>query len=41
VEVRVLNLALAVELDGDFAVAFKARYRIDGDGLAHKLAPTR
>ncbi len=36
VEVRVLHLALVVELDGDLAVAFKARYRIDGDGLAHK-----
>ena len=36
VKVRVLHLALVVELDGDLAVAFKARYRIDGDGLAHK-----
>ena len=36
VKVRVLHFALAVELDGDFAVAFKACYRIDGDGLAHK-----
>ncbi len=35
VKVRVLNFALAVELDGDFAVAFKACYGIDGDGLAH------
>ena len=33
VKVRVLDLALAVELDGDLAVAFQARYRIDGDGL--------
>ena len=35
VEVRVLDLALAVELDGDFAVAFEAGNGIDGDGLAH------
>ena len=36
VEVRVLHLALAVELDGDLAVPFKAGYGIDGDGLAHR-----
>jgi len=36
-EVRVFHLALSVELDGDFAVAFKACDGIDGDGLAHKL----
>jgi hypothetical protein len=35
VEVRVLHLALVVELDGDLAVAFEARNGIDGDGLAH------
>ena len=35
VKVRVFHLTLAVELDGDLAVAFKAGYRIDGDGLAH------
>ena len=37
VEVRVLHLALAVQLDGDLAVSFQARYGIDGDRLAHKL----
>ena len=35
VKVRVLDLALAVELDGDLAVPFQARYGIDGDGLTH------
>ena len=35
VKVRVLHLALAVELDGDLAVAFEARYGIDGDRLGH------
>jgi hypothetical protein len=34
-KVRVLNLSLVVQLDGDLAVPFQARYRIDGDGLAH------
>src|ERR1019366_686973 len=34
-EMRVFNLALAVELDGDLTVAFKAGYGINGDGLAH------
>jgi hypothetical protein len=36
VKVRVLDLALAVELDGDLAVAFEAGYGIDGDGLGHR-----
>ncbi len=35
VKVRVLDLALGVELDGDLAVAFEAGYGIDGDGLGH------
>jgi hypothetical protein len=30
-EVRVLDFALAVELDGDLAVAFQASDGIDGD----------
>ncbi len=44
VEMRVLHFALVVELDGDLAVAFQARYWIDGDGLAHRTpaqAPKR
>jgi len=35
-EVRILNLALTVQLNGDFAVPFQARYRVDGDGLCHE-----
>jgi len=35
VKVRIFDFALAVELDGDFAVAFEACDWIDGDGLAH------
>ena len=35
VEVRVLNLALVVELNGDLAVAFEAGNGIDGDCLGH------
>ena len=34
-KMRVLHLALAVELDGDLAVAFEARYGIDGNRLGH------
>ena len=39
VKVRVLHFALAVELDGDLAVAFKPRYGIDGNGLGHRISP--
>ena len=35
VEVRIFDFALAVELDGDLAVAFEAGDGIDGDGLCH------
>src|SRR5579863_1544193 len=38
-KVRILDFALVVELDGDFAVSFKACDGIDGDGLAHVLQP--
>jgi hypothetical protein len=40
VEVRVFDLTLFVEMNGDFAVAFEARYGIDGDGLAHTSGST-
>ncbi len=40
-EVRVFNFALAVELNGDLAVAFKACDGVDGDGLAHEAISGR
>ena len=41
-KMRVFHLTLAVQLDGDLAVPFKAGYGIDRDGLAHRTqAPKR
>ena len=40
-EVRVGHLALVVQEDLDLAVAFEARDGVDGDVLAHTVAPVR
>ena len=34
-KMRVFNLTLRIQLDGDLAVSFEAGYRVDRDGLCH------